>query len=208
MPYPPLVRRHVGKFIAGVVLFAAIGATAGQAREAIRVRATVDTVDGNSLRLTTRTGDKMTASLAPDVAVVEIVPVRLEDIKQGSFIGAAAMPQPDGTQRALEVHVFPESMRGTGEGYRPFDLRPQSTMTNGTVGALTGTVGRTLTVTYQGGKQSIIVPPDTPVVTFEPGSPALLVPNAHVIVMGRRTPDGTMTATRISVGKDGLVPPM
>ena len=109
--------------------------------------------------LTTRTGDELTVSLAPNVAVVAIVPVRLEDIKQGSFIGAAAMPQPDGTQRALEVHVFPESMRGTGEGYRPFDLKPQSTMTNGTVGALTGTVGRTLTVAYQGGKQTIVVPP-------------------------------------------------
>ena len=74
-------------------------------------------------------------------------------------------------RRALEVHVFPESMRGTGEGYRPFDLQPQSTMTNGTVGALTGTIGRTLTITYQGGKQTIVVPPDTPVVTYEPGSP-------------------------------------
>jgi hypothetical protein len=208
MPHSLLARRHAGRFIVWAVLFAAIGAAAGQAQEVVRVRATVDAVNGNSLSLTTRTGDKMTVSLAPDAAVVAIVPVRLEDIKQGSFIGAAAMPQPDGTQRALEVHVFPESMRGTGEGYRPFDLKPQSTMTNGTVGALTGTVGRTLTVTYQGGKQTIVVPPDTPVVTYEPGSRALLVPNAHVIVMGRRTSDGTMTATRVSVGKDGLVPPM
>ena len=208
MPRPPLTRRHVGRFIAWAVLLTAIGTAAGQAQQVARVRATVDTVDGNRMSLTTRTGDKLTVSLAPNVAVVEIVPVRLEDIKQGSFIGAAAMPQPDGTQRALEVHVFPERMRGTGEGYRPFDLQPQSTMTNGTVGALTGTVGRTLTVTYQGGKQTIVVPPDTPVVTFEPGSPTLLVPNAHVIVMGRRAPDGDLTATRISVGKDGLVPPM
>jgi hypothetical protein len=208
MQHPPLARRHMGRFIAWAVLFAAIGATTGQAQQVARVRATVDAVNGNSLSLTTRSGDKMTISLAPDVAVVAIVPIRLEDIKQGSFIGAAAMPQSDGTQRALEVHVFPESMRGTGEGFRPFDLKPQSTMTNGTVCALTGTVGRTLTVAYQGGKQTIVVPPDTPVVTYEPGSRALLVPNAHVIVMGRRAPDGDMTATRISVGKDGLVPPM
>jgi hypothetical protein len=208
MPHPSSVRRRLGRFIAWAVLLATIGVAAGQAQQVARVRATVDAVNGSSLRLTTRTGDKLTVSLAPDVAVVAIVPVRLEDIKPGSFIGSAAVPQPDGTERALEVHVFPESMRGTGEGYRPFDLKPQSTMTNGTVGALTGTVGRTLTVTYQGGKQTIVVPPDTPVVTYEPGSPALLVPNAHVIVMGRQTPDGTMTATRISVGKDGLVPPM
>jgi hypothetical protein len=208
MPHPPLARRHVGRFIAWAVLLATIGAAAGKAQQVARVRATIEAVNGNNLSLTTRTGDKLTVSLAPNVAVVAIVPVRLEDIKQGSFIGCAAMPEPDGTQRALEVHVFPESMRGTGEGYRPFDLQPQSTMTNGTVGALTGTVGRTLTVAYQGGKQTIVVPPDTPVVTYEPGSPALLVPNAHVIVMGRRAPDGDMTATRISVGKDGLVPPM
>jgi hypothetical protein len=114
MPHPSSVRRRLGRFIAWAVLLATIGVAAGQAQQVARVRATVDAVNGSSLRLTTRTGDKLTVSLAPDVAVVAIVPVRLEDIKPGSFIGSAAVPQPDGTERALEVHVFPESMRGTG----------------------------------------------------------------------------------------------
>jgi hypothetical protein len=99
-------------------------------------------------------------------------------------------------------------MRGTGEGHRPFDLQPSSTMTNGTVGSVTGSVGRTLTVTYADGAKTIVVPPDTPVVTYEPGSRALLVPGAHVIVMGFEAAEGQLSATRISVGKDGLVPPM
>jgi RNase P/RNase MRP subunit p29 len=150
----------------------------------------------------------MTAALTPNTMLVAIVPTKLEDIVPGSFIGSAAMPQPDGTQRALEIHVFPESMRGTGEGHRPFDLKPQSTMTNGTVGSVTGTTGRTLTVKYEGGEKTIMVPPDTPIVTFEPAGRTMLAAGAHIIMMGVRAEDGAITATRISVGKDGLIPPM
>ena len=208
MPVLTFARRHVLHLAAATAMLAAAGAAHAQAPQQVRYRATIDAVAGNSLSLTTRTGDKVTVLLTPDTAVAELVPIRMEDIKPGSFIGSAAMPQPDGTQRALEVHVFPESMRGTGEGHRPFDLQPQSTMTNGTVGAVTGSVGRTLTVSYKGGEKTIVVPPDTPVVTYEPGSRALLVPGAHVIVMGTEAGDGALSATRISVGKDGLVPPM
>jgi hypothetical protein len=174
----------------------------------LRLRATIDAVQAGHIDLTTRSGEKVTVTLPANTVVVAIVSIRLEDIKPGSFVGSAAVPQEDGTQRALEVHVFPESMRGTGEGHRPFDLQPQSTMTNGTVGAVTGSVGRTLKVTYQGGEKTIVVPENTPVVTYEPGSAAMLVPGAHVILMGTRAEDGQMSATRISVGKDGLVPPM
>ncbi|HEX3990280.1 MAG TPA: hypothetical protein VHX39_03805, partial [Acetobacteraceae bacterium] len=124
------------------------------------------------------------------------------------YAGAAAMPEPDGTQRALEVHLYPEAMRGTAEGHGSYDLRPRSTMTNGTVGAVPGNPGRTFTLTYQDGAKTIVVPPDTPVVTFEPGSLALLVPGAHVIVTGIEASDGSLSATRILVGKNGLVPPM
>ncbi len=195
--------------LAGVVLgLAATHAALAQAPQAVRVRATIDAVAAGSLSLTTRTGDKVTVTFAADTPVNAVSPTKLEDIKPGSFIGTAAMPQPDGTQRALEVHVFPEAMRGTGEGYRPFDLQPQSTMTNGTVGDVTGTVGRTLKVSYKGGEQTIVVPPDAPVVMFEPGSAALLVPKAHVIVFANQAADGKLSATRIIVGKDGLVPPM
>ena len=173
-----------------------------------RTRGTIDEVGSDTMKLTSRTGEKLAVALTSGTTVAAIVPIRLEEIKPGSFIGSAAMPQADGTQRALEVHVFPESMRGTGEGHRPFDLQPQSTMTNGTVGSVTGTTGRTLTVTYQGGEKTILVPPETPIVTYEPATRAMLVTGAHVILFGTQADDGSITATRISVGKDGLVPPM
>jgi len=208
MPATRFARRQVWRLTAGAAVLAAAGTSWAQSARTVRIRATIDSVSGGNVMLTTRTGQKLTVAFASDTGIVEIVPIKLEDIKPNSFIGAAAMPQADGTQRALEVHVFPEAMRGTGEGHRPFDLQPQSTMTNGTVGAVTGNVGRTLTVTYQGGEKTIVVPPDTPVVTYEPGSPALLVPGAHVIVMGTEASDGKISATRIAVGKNGLVPPM
>jgi hypothetical protein len=210
MPAQPFVRRSLWHLAAGAL--AATGSAAGslwaQSPRTVRIRATIDTADAKSISLTTRSGQQLTVSLASDTVILAIVPMKLEDIKPGSFIGSAAMPQPDGTQRALEVHVFPQNMRGTGEGHRPFDLQPRSTMTNGTVGEVTGGSGRTLTVAYEGGQKTIVVPPDTPVVTFEPGSLALLVRGAHVIVMGIEASDGKLSASRISVGKDGLVPPM
>jgi hypothetical protein len=183
----------------------------------VRYRATIDAADAKSISLTTRSGQQLTMSVASDTVILAIVPFKLEDIKPGSYIGSAAMPQRDGTLRALEVHVFPESMRGAGEGYQPFDLEPRSTMTNGTVGTVTtnetagagtGGTGRTLMVNYPDGAKTIVVPPDTPVVTYEPGSPALLVPGAHCIVSGIEASDGRLSATRIAVGKNGLVPPM
>jgi hypothetical protein len=204
-----ITRRDVGLIAAGTVWLGLAGPLrAADPPTPFRARATIDQVTEDSLGLTTRSGEKLTVTLAPDVKVAALIKIALEEIKPNSFIGSAAMPQPDGTQKALEVHVFPESMRGTGEGHRPFDLQPQSTMTNGTVGSVTGTSGRTLKVSYQGGEQTIVVPPDAPIVTYEPGSRALLVPGAHVILFGTRTADGTITANRVSVGKDGLVPPM
>lgn len=204
-----LIRRHLWLLLAaGAATLAASGPALAQPTQSVRIRATIDAVDAKSISLTTRSGDKVTVALDLDTVVTALVPIKLEDIKPGSFIGSAAMPQADGTERALEVHVFPESMRGAGEGHRPFDLQPQSTMTNGTVGSVTGSVGRTLTVTYKGGEKTIAVPPDTPVVTYEPGSPDLLTRGAHVIVFGTQAADGTVTATRIVVGKNGLVPPM
>lgn len=208
MPAQSFARRHVWPLAAGAAALFATGVTWAESARPVRYRATIDAVDTGSIGLTTRTGQSVTMALTSETVILSIVPIKLEDIKPGSFIGSAAMPLADGTQRALEVHVFPEAMRGTGEGHRPFDLQPSSTMTNGTVGAVTGSVGRTLTVTYQDGEKTIVVPPDTPVVTYEPGSRALLVPGAHVIVMGFESTGGQLSATRISVGKNGLVPPM
>ncbi|HEY1935763.1 MAG TPA: DUF5666 domain-containing protein [Acetobacteraceae bacterium] len=201
-------RRHLWRAAAVAAWLVAAGAAQAQTPQPVRLRATIDAITADSISVTTRGGEKDTVALTPKTGVSAIAPVSLADIKSGSFIGTAAMPQSDGTQRALEVHVFPESMRGTGEGFRPFDLQPQSTMTNGTVGSVTGSSGRTLTISYKGGQQTVMVPPGTPVVTFEPGSRAMLVPGAHVIVFASKSADGTLTANRIAVGKNGLVPPM
>lgn len=173
-----------------------------------RLRGQIDSVNQDTMRLTTRTGEKLNLKLASDLHVTEVVPTEVSAIKPGAFIGTTAVPQPDGTLKALEVHVFPESMRGAGEGHRPWDLAPQSTMTNGTVGDVKVADGRTLTLAYKGGEQRIYVPPGAPVVTFEPGSRDMLRPGAHVFVTAEEAADESLTATRIGVGKDGLVPPM
>lgn len=173
-----------------------------------RYRATVTALQGDLLRAETRAGQALQLSLVPRTVINAVVPARLEDIRPGSFVGTAAVPGPNGTLVALEVHVFPESMRGTGEGHRPFDLKPDSTMTNGTVGDVVGTGGRTLKVGYKGGEQTVAVPPDTPIVTFAPGGRDLLVPGAHFLGFASKGADGALTAERLLVGKDGLVPPM
>ncbi|MDR3529013.1 MAG: DUF5666 domain-containing protein [Rhodopila sp.] len=179
-----------------------------QASAPTRVRGTIDSIDAHEMRVTTRAGDKITLKLADDVGVTVIAPIAIDAIKPGSFIGTAAVTQPDGTLKALEIQVFPESMRGVGEGHRPWDLGAGSTMTNGTVGDLKMSNGRLLTLTYKGGEQKVFVPENAPVITYEAGTRAMLTPGAHVIVTATRGSDETLTATRIGVGKDGLVPPM
>ena len=173
-----------------------------------RVRGTIDAVDGSSMHVTTRSGEHLTMKLAADAGYTLIEPISIEAIKPGSFIGTAAVTQPDGTLKALEIQVFPESMRGVGEGHRPWDLGTGSTMTNGTVGDLKVTNGRLLTLTYKGGEQKVFVPEKVPVITYEPATRDALKKGAHIIAFVAKGEDGTLTATRVGVGKDGLVPPM
>ncbi len=173
-----------------------------------RVRGTIDAVDGTSMHVTTRSGEHLTMKLAADAGYTLIEPISIEAIKPGSFIGTAAVTQPDGTLKALEIQVFPESMRGVGEGHRPWDLGTGSTMTNGTVGDLKVTNGRLLTLTYKGGEQKVFVPEKVPVITYEPATRDALKKGAHIIAFVAKGEDGTLTATRVGVGKDGLVPPM
>jgi hypothetical protein len=174
----------------------------------LRYRATIDGLDGDALSFVVRGGGTVKAMLSAETIVTAVVPARLEDIKPGSFIGTAALPGPGGTLVALEVHVFPETMRGLGEGHRPFDLKPESTMTNGTVGDVIGATGRTLKVDYKGGEKTVQLPDDVPIVGFEPGGRELLTKDAHVIVFAAKAADGTIAAQRVLVGKNGLVPPM
>jgi hypothetical protein len=145
-----------------------------------------------------------------ETKAVGVVKATLADIKAGSFVGIGAMPQADGTQRALEVLIFPDAMRGTGEGHYPWDLQPKSTMTNGNVEQVVTSVdGGTLTVKYKDGEKKIIVPPDVPIVTFVPGDKADLKPGVKIfIVAAKKLPDSTLQAARVNYGKDGLTPPM
>ena len=191
-----------------------------QQPQTMRVRGTVEKIDGSVLTVKSRGGDTLTIKMTDNVNVVAVVKASLADIKPGSFVGSAAMPQLDGSFKAAEVHIFPESMRGTGEGDRPYDYKPKSTMTNGTVAAstnATGTVssdaakaggGMTLSIKYKEGEKKIDVTPDTPIVTYAPGSKDELKPGAAIyITAATKEADGTLSAGRINVGR-GIVPPM
>jgi hypothetical protein len=181
----------------------------------VRLRGTIEKVDATSLVVKERSGEVVTLVRPGDMDVIEVVPIALADIKAGSYIGTAAMPQPDGTQRALEVLVFPEAMRGGGAGHRPWDLQPGSTMTNATVADLAAAPssvpgGQKLLLSYPGGEKTVIVPPDAPVVTFKPGKPdekALVVAGAKVLITAQEK-DGKPTALRMVVGRKGFAPPM
>jgi hypothetical protein len=181
---------------------------APQTAAPIRVRGTIDAVNAQTMQVTSREGQKLTLAVAPDIGVTAILKASIADIKPGTYIGTAAMPQDDGSLRAFEIQVFPESMRGAGEGHRPWDLQPQSTMTNGTVGDVVVTQGRTLTLRYKNGEKKVVVPENAPIITYAPATTAMLTPGAHVIITAARQPDGSLVAQRVGVGKDGLVPPM
>jgi hypothetical protein len=194
------------EFLAVMALAMAAPALAEQAPTA-RLRGTLEAVTPTQLTLRQRNGDKVDLAIPPSVAVTEVYPVQLADIRAGSFVGVGAMPQPDGTQRAIAVTVFPEAMRGTGEGHRPFDFLPQSTMTNATVAQVAAAPdGQRLQVRYQGGEQVIVVPPGTPVVSLRPADRSLLVPGAAVALTAADV-GGQPTVTRISAGRDGFAPP-
>ena len=174
-----------------------------------RVRGIIEAVDGDVLSVKTRSGEDVKLRMTDDMKVVGIIKISLSDIKLGSFIGATTVPGPDGSQNAVEVHVFPEDMRGTGEGSRPYDLRPNSTMTNATVAqTVAGNDGQTLTIKYKDGEKKIVVSPDTPVVTYAPAGKSELKPGAKVIAFVKKLPDGMFETNRIGVGRNGLTPPM
>ena len=174
-----------------------------------RVRGTIEAVDGDVLSVKSRSGEDVKLYMTGDMRVVGIAKISLDDIKVGSFIGTTTVPGPDGGNNALEVHVFPEEMRGTGEGSRPYDLKPNSTMTNATVAeSVVGNDGHTLTIKYKDGEKKVVVGPDTPVVTYVPAGKPDLKPGAKVIAFMKKLPDGSFETNRVSVGRDGLTPPM
>ena len=205
-------RRHLLSLYVGLVLTSGTAfaqpAPVAQAGP-VRLRGTIDAVSDSALDLSVRGGNKIHVLLPAALRTTYVVAAKLSDIQPDSFIGTAAAPQPDGTLKALEVHVFPPSMRGTGEGFRPYDLEGGgSTMTNGTVGSLVGTTGRVATVRYGNEENKVLIPDDVPVVSFEPTDRSALMVGARVVVNGQRAVDGTVTAAAVNIGKDGLTPPM
>src|SRR6266702_5637783 len=192
-----------------MVVASALYAIAQQPPTPSRLRGTIEGVAGDELALKLRDGEELKLRMAGDMRVVGIIKSSLSDVKVGSFIGTTTVPGPDGSQNAVEVHVFPEAMRGTGEGSRPYDLRPNSTMTNATVAeSVVGNDGHTLLVKFKDGEKKVSVPADTPVVTYVPADKSDLKAGAKVIAFTKKLPDGSFETNRVSVGRDGLTPPM
>jgi hypothetical protein len=188
------------------VVICAVGPAS--AEDIVRVRGTVERIDGPVFVVKSRDGSELKLTVTDNPLFVAIVPARMSDIKPGMFVGSAGMIQPDGTQKAIEVHIFPESMRGTGEGHYDWDLLPKSKMTNGNVEqAVTGVDGPVLSVKYKDGEKKLVVTPDTVVVTYEIGKRDEIQPGTKIFVAAaRKQADGTLQTPRITYGRNGAGP--
>jgi hypothetical protein len=180
------------------------------AQETVRIRGTIESVDGDVYVVKNRDGAEMKVAMTDKPLFVAIVKSTMADIKPGMFVGSTGMTQPDGSQKAIEVHIFPESMRGTGEGHYDWDLKPNTKMTNANVEQTVGGVeGQTLLVKYKDGEKKLLVTPETAVVTYVVGDKSDLKPGIKIFVgAGKKQADGTVQTPRITYGKDGLTPPM
>lgn len=202
----------ITRILAGAALATALtisGASAQQAQPS-NIRGAIESVDGAVLTIKARNGDERKVRMSDNVTVTGIAKAALSDIKSGDYVGVTGMPQADGTQKAIAIHIFPEAMRGMAEGSRPWDLKPNSSMTNATVDQkVEAKDGQTLTVKYKDGEKKVTVEPSTPIVTFVPGNKDELKPGAQVIIVGaKKAADGSFETARVNVGRDGLTPPM
>lgn len=195
---------------AGIALLVAFAPVSAVAQQPQRVRGTIESVDGAMLAVKSRDGAMLKVKLDDNAVVRTVVKKTLADVKQGLFVGITAMPQPDGTQKAVEIHIFPEALRGTGEGHQPWDLMPKSTMTNANIeNEVKSSDGDVLVLKYKDGEKKFIVPADTEIVMFAPGSAADLKPGEKIFIFGaKKLPDGTLDARGVTVGRDGVNPPM
>jgi hypothetical protein len=190
---------------AGITLVA--GAASAQAPVVTRYRGVVEQLSPTKAEIKTRDGKTISVDLT-GTKFVSVTKSDLSEIKPDSYIGTASIPQPDGTQKALEVSVFDASMRGMGDGSYPWDSAPSSTMTNGAVGSLVGASGRTMTVQYKGGEKKITVPEDVPIVHLSPADISKVKVGSHVIAFTTKEADGTVKAGALLSGQDGTIPPM
>jgi hypothetical protein len=197
------------RVLAGAALMAALAASSAyaQQQQTVRIRGPIQAVDGSTLTVKAGEAGDLKVKLADNAAVFGVVKASLADIKPGAFIGVGATPQADGSQRAIQIMIFADVQRGTGEGHRPWD-RPNTTMTNATVDqTVAGVDGQVVTVKYKDGEKKIIVPPDAVVRAYVVGSKDELKPGANImIVRATKQPDGTFGADRVNVGRDGIAP--
>ena len=201
------MKRTFARTLISAAIATALG-TSQAAEPPIRLRGTIEKVDAKTLVVKAQDGKVVPLAFGDAVRVDEVLPVDPNAIQEGTFVGTTAVPRPDGSLSAVEVHVFPESARGTGEGHRPWDLRPNSTMTNATVEKITpGSNDRTMTLRYKDGEKVIRVPNGVPIVTMKPADRSLLVAGAKVIVT-EQVVNGQPTAARVLVGRNGFEPPM
>jgi hypothetical protein len=182
--------------------------SASAADDTVRIRGMIERVEGPVYVVKNRDGAELKLTVTDNPLFVAIAPSTMADIKQGMFVGSAGMMQPDGTQKAIEVHIFPESMRGTGEGHYDWDLKPQTKMTNGNVEqTVAGVDGPLLSVKYKDGEKKLVVTPETVVVTYVPGNKDELTPGTKIFVAAaKKQPDGTLQTPRITYGRNGAGP--
>ena len=174
-----------------------------------RIRGTVEKLDGQALTVKSREGQELTITLAPNVTVAHLVKKSLGDIKAGDFVATTSSKGTDGKNHSVELRIFPDAMRGLGEGQYAWDLMPDSLMTNATVAGITGAPqGQTLKVTYKGSESEIVVGPDTPIFGYGAGDTSLLKPGAAIFIVALKNPEGSLSASRVTAEKDGGKPPM
>ena len=196
------------KAIALACAILALAAGGATAQQSMRVSGTVEGFDGNVLTIKSAKDGEVKVNLTGDATVFGVTKATIADVKPGAFIGVGAMPQPDGSQRAIQVTVFAEVQRGQGEGHRPWDVRPNSTMTNATVDqVVAGVDGQVVMVKYKDGEKKIVIPADAVVLAYVVGDKAELKPGAQIaIVRALKKPDGSLEANRVNVGRGGVVP--
>lgn len=191
--------------IAGLLIGLVLIASAAQAQTNVRIRGTITGIDGKVMAVKSRDGKDLKIELADNVTVAVAKAIRFEDIKKGDYVGATTMPGPNGTQAAVEVHYLAPT---TPDGQLAWDLQPGSTMTNANVDSIvSGTGNRELTLTYKGGVQKITVPESAALVRAVPGARSDLVVGEYVFIGAQQAADGTLSAARVQVSKDGVKPP-
>jgi hypothetical protein len=193
-----------------VLVFAVASLAAAETAPTMRIRGEITALDADRLSIKDRGGQALTVKLAPNFRVTELRKAALSEITAGKYIGVTAFPAKDGALRAVAIHIFPDAAKGTAEGHRPWDLAPETTMTNATVdGVVAAGSGSTIKVKYKDGEKTVIVTPETAIVAMGPGKPDMLKPGARILIFGAvKAADGSLSTQGVVVGKDGVAPPM